>query len=795
MKSLTNFSNSKEFGNSISKIKYISILFIFMLALVQGTYSQNACAVSGVGPAENGVFPIPVISTCYNNASLMYQSNPLDLTSTFEWSISSSLGFENTSGAFIIGSTTGSTVMVNSGPNSGSFFLVCIASGDTGSQACGLSVAVFKPTVTADPKSVCIGNIISLTGSPQGGVWSGDHVSGSTFDSTGLQAGVYNVTYTYTDINNCTNSANADITVDPPATSNANIDQTICAGSTVTLSGSVGGGASSGTWSTSGTGEFMPNSSTLDAVYTPSLADITAGMVSLTLTTNNPVGPCEAVSDDMLVTIDPPATSNANIDQTICAGSTVTLSGSVGGGASSGTWSTSGTGEFMPNSSTLDAVYTPSLADITAGMVTLTLTTNNPVGLCEAVSDDMLVTIDPPATSNANIDQTICAGSTVTLSGSVGGGASSGTWSSSGTGEFAPNSSTLNAVYTPSLADITEGTVSLTLTTNNPVGPCEAVSDDMLVTIDPPATSNANIDQTICAGSTVTLSGSVGGGASSGTWSSSGTGEFTPNSSTLNAVYTPSLADITAGMVTLTLTTNNPVGPCEAVSDDMLVTIEYCAVEGCTLGYWKNHTNRWCSNYTTCDMFGVVFSGAQSAFPNLTLLQALNLGGGGINNLARQGVAALLNACSNEVDFPAPYLNNPQSVIDAVNAAFLSGGTAPGILASKLDMLNNSGCPLGGTKATSMSNCIEKNSSTIGFETYPVPFKDYITIKYKFDYSSDVKIEIFNSNGVLILSKNDANGYFDKEITLNFNSNNKQFYLVKVTTNRESIIKKILSSK
>jgi len=707
MKISTNFSKTEVFGEGIGKIKSLSFLFFFLLAMVPGAYAQNSCAVSGVGPAVGGVFPIPVISTCHDNASLTYQSNPLDISSTFLWSISTALGFENTSGAFIIGSTTGKTVSVNSGPNLGSFFLVCIASGDSGSQACGLSVAVFKPAVTADPKEVCIGSTVSLTGSPEGGVWSGDHVSGSTFDATGLTAGQYTVTYTFTDIHSCSNSANAFVTVDPPAAVNANTDQTICAGSTVTISGSVNGGASSGTWSSSGTGTFAPNATTLNAVYTPSAADVTAGTVSLTLTTNDPAGPCPAVHDFMVVTINPPAVVNANTDQTICAGSTVTLSGSVNGGASSGTWS------------------------------------------------------------------------------------------SSGTGTFAPNATTLNAVYTPSAVDVTAGTVNLTLTTNDPAGPCPAVHDFMVVTINPPAAVNANTDQTICAGSTVTLAGSVNGGASSGTWSSSGTGTFAPNATTLNAVYTPSAADVTAGTVSLTLTTNDPAGPCPAVHDFMVVTIQQCGIEGCTLGYWKNHTDRWCPNYTTCDMFGVVFSGAQSTFPNLTLLQALNLGGGGIYNLARQGVAALLNACSDEVDYPAPYLNNPQSIIDAVNAAFLAGGNAPGLLASRLDILNNSGCPLGGTKATTMSNCINKTSSVVGFETYPVPFKDQLTIRYKFDYTSDVKIEIYNSNGILILSKLDVNGYLNKEITmnLNFNSVHQQVYVVKVTTSRESITKKVMSSK
>jgi hypothetical protein len=84
-------------------------------------------------------------------------------------------------------------------------------------------------------------------------------------------------------------------------------------------------------------------------------------------------------------------------------------------------------------------------------------------------------------------------------------------------------------------------------------------------------------------------------------------------------------------------------------------TITVLPCEGCTLGYWKNHTDRWCSTYSPTMLFGSVFVNAPSNLANLTLLQALNLGGGGIFNLARQGVAALLNTCSDEVHYSTPY--------------------------------------------------------------------------------------------------------------------------------------------
>ncbi|MFN3754794.1 T9SS type A sorting domain-containing protein, partial [Flavobacterium sp.] len=149
--------------------------------------------------------------------------------------------------------------------------------------------------------------------------------------------------------------------------------------------------------------------------------------------------------------------------------------------------------------------------------------------------------------------------------------------------------------------------------------------------------------------------------------------------------------------VTFTVTDN-----CQTVSCTATFTVESC--EGCTIGYWKTHTDRWCPSYTTCDLFGDVFTNAPANLANMTLLQVLNIGGGGIYNLARQGVAALLNACSDEVNY-AGYQDVEQSIIDAVNQAYATGGNAPGILGSQLDTFNNAGCPLGGTRATSASNC------------------------------------------------------------------------------------------
>jgi hypothetical protein len=115
------------------------------------------------------------------------------------------------------------------------------------------------------------------------------------------------------------------------------------------------------------------------------------------------------------------------------------------------------------------------------------------------------------------------------------------------------------------------GTVRAKLTVTG--ASCNDAVDTVDLTVSPKAVSNAGADQEVCASSpAVTLNGSISGSALSASWSG-GSGTFNPNANTLNAVYTPSQAEITAGTVTLTLTTNDPAGSCGPAADTMTIKI------------------------------------------------------------------------------------------------------------------------------------------------------------------------------------------------------------------------------
>jgi hypothetical protein len=108
--------------------------------------------------------------------------------------------------------------------------------------------------------------------------------------------------------------------------------------------------------------------------------------------------------------------------------------------------------------------------------------------------------------------------------------------------------------------------------------------------------------------------------------------------------------------------------------------------EGCTPGYWKQdqHFDSWVG-YSPDQLFSSVF---EDAFPGMTLVQVLNLGGGGLNALGRATVAALLNANSPGVDYDL----TTAEVIAAFNAVYPGGDYET--LKNRLDLLNNQGCPL-----------------------------------------------------------------------------------------------------
>lgn len=189
------------------------------------------------------------------------------------------------------------------------------------------------------------------------------------------------------------------ITVYPRPTVFAGNDRIICQNQNAGLAASLGGGATGGMWS-GGTGTFMNPASPI-TTYTPAPGEYGTSL-ELIFTTNDPAGPCTPVSDTLVLTINTLPLVFAGNDIMICKDENLDLSKlgaymlANGSGVNTGTWSTSGTGAFLPNNTFAGAtMYVPSMADRQAGFVILTLTSADPAGPCTPVSDQVILNFHP----------------------------------------------------------------------------------------------------------------------------------------------------------------------------------------------------------------------------------------------------------------------------------------------------------------------------------------------------------------------------------------------------------------
>lgn len=238
----------------------------------------------------------------------------------------------------------------------------------------------------------------------------------------------------------------ATLTVNPLPTVYAGFDQAICVGSTVTLSGS---GALTYSWN-NGVTNGIPFAPASSGIFTVIGSDAN-GCVN---------------TDQMSVTVSSLPMINAGVDQTICYGTSVTLTGS---GGAVYTWNNGVTNgvSFTPTSTTTFTVVGTSANGCTN-------------------SDQVVVTVAQLPIVNAGPDLNLCTGSALTIPGS---GALTYNWSPA-TGLNSTNIA--NPIATPTV------TTTYTLTGVSSMG-CIG-TDQITVSVLPiaPTPPTASIDSSIC---------------------------------------------------------------------------------------------------------------------------------------------------------------------------------------------------------------------------------------------------------------------------------------------------------
>jgi trimeric autotransporter adhesin len=349
--------------------------------------------------------------------------------------------------------------------------------------------------------SICTGGSVTLSGSgAQGYTWNNGATNGVSFNPASNQT----YTVTGTDANGCQNTDQVNVVVNPLPTISAGAPQAVCQGTSVILSGS---GAQSYTWN---------NSVSNGTSFTP-------GSTQTYTVTGTDVNGCQNTSQ-VVVTVNPLPIVEAGLPQAVCQGTSVTLAGS---GAQSYTWNNGG----------IDNVpFTPN--------ATLTyICTGTDANGCQN-TDQVVVTVNPSPTVNAGNDQSVCAGTSVTLSAS---GASNYVWN---------NGVTNGVAFIPGSTQ----TYTVTVSANG----CQA-TDQVTVTVNPLPTVNAGVDQSICIGTEIMLSGS---GAQNYVWSNGVVNgvSFTPGST---QTYTVTGTDANGCTNTDQVTVTVVLIPTASISSDV----------------------------------------------------------------------------------------------------------------------------------------------------------------------------------------------------------------------------------
>ncbi|NVO21442.1 MAG: gliding motility-associated C-terminal domain-containing protein, partial [Bacteroidetes bacterium] len=287
-----------------------------------------------------------------------------------------------------------------------------------------------------------------------------------------------------------------------------------------------------------------------------------AGTTMVTWTATDPSG--NSASCVQSVTINAGPNAYAGADAIICQGTAnYQVTDAVATNYSSLLWTTSGLGTLQ-NPATINPIYIPQIGE--TGNILLTLTVNG-IAPCGVVADQKLLTIIPAPIVSAGLDDTICSGQDFTISASFAGYYNSLQWSSSGTGTFS-NPSILYPTYFPSVSDIEQGSVILTLTASGSE-PCASQSDQMVLVIIKSSTANAGPDGNTCMGIPYTILQASAQNYTSLQWNHNGSGNLS-GSNTLIPTYTPAINE--TGVVTITLSVTGSTD-CGNSSDTMELTI------------------------------------------------------------------------------------------------------------------------------------------------------------------------------------------------------------------------------
>lgn len=349
---------------------------------------------------------------------------------------------------------------------------------------------------------------------------------------------------------------------------NAGGDDTYCANNigAIPISGNVSFAAGA-SW-TGGSGGAFGNPGSLSTTYTPSPTDISQDSVILYLTSAGSLYACPDDQDTVVIFFTPAPSVSAGPSFPVCASETViSLNGLVTAAFPTGTWTTTGFGAFSPSADDLVTDYLISSNDILAGTIYITLTSTNN-GNCLAEKDSIQLTFLPEPAVSITANDTVCSNlNLLDLNGTVSFGFTS-SWTTSGFGSVVAPAS-LSTQYNITAVDTAQGYIDVYLASNP--GICPSVVDSLRIYFISPPDAYAGVDQDFCANQIIQLNGTVTGINTNGSWTTMGTGSFSPGPNLVVTNYIPSPGDLGNGFVNLILTSTSVFG-CPPDVDNIIIT-------------------------------------------------------------------------------------------------------------------------------------------------------------------------------------------------------------------------------
>jgi uncharacterized protein YjdB len=391
------------------------------------------------------------------------------------------------------------------------------ACGDSASTIVTVNATLSIAPITGDT-TVCLGTNSMVTSVTLGGTWASSNPAVATINTTtgavvSVTAGTSTLTYSVTSGAGCSSSLTTTFTVDAlPTTPSFTMATSACVGANVTLVPSV----ATGVWSSS-------NASIASVDAAGNLSAVSVGNADITYTVTNAAG-CMAFVTKSITINALPVIAAITGSNTLCVGSSITLANDSVGGV----WSSNNASVL--NIDANSGVVTSAIA----GTAIFSYTIINAAG-CAAIVSKSVTAFDIPTVATISGGNSVCVGSTITLSSAT----PNGVWSSLTTSVASIDNAGL-------LTGNAAGGTTIKYTVTDATTTC-VNNASLIVTVNAlpivPAITGASA---VCLNKTTTLSNSTLGGM----WISSNTSVATIDNSGI-------VTGVGAGTATITYSVTN----------------------------------------------------------------------------------------------------------------------------------------------------------------------------------------------------------------------------------------------